>query len=158
MSVSALHVGYMDTDMVTYIPADQKTDPAVVARLAVDGVLDGHRRSSPTTSRATPKRRCPTREAAKARHRHLAPEFGPTAASRIAEAPEVEASGLMEKISLTALARQELASARSAGSGRSAHTVYGGHEHALRQTLIALIEGGHGLDEHESPGGRPPCT
>ncbi|MCV7356423.1 cupin domain-containing protein [Mycolicibacterium fluoranthenivorans] len=57
----------------------------------------------------------------------------------------------MEKISLTALARQELASARSAGSGRSAHTVYGGHEHALRQTLIALIEG-HGLDEHESPG------
>ncbi|MCV7356422.1 SDR family oxidoreductase [Mycolicibacterium fluoranthenivorans] len=41
VSVSALHVGYMDTDMVTYIPADQKTDPAVVARLAVDGVLDG---------------------------------------------------------------------------------------------------------------------
>jgi NAD(P)-dependent dehydrogenase (short-subunit alcohol dehydrogenase family) len=41
VSVSALHVGYMDTDMVTYIPADQKTDPAVVARLAVDGLLDG---------------------------------------------------------------------------------------------------------------------
>lgn len=57
----------------------------------------------------------------------------------------------MEKISLTALARQELTAARSASSGRSAHTVYGGHEHALRQTLIALTEG-NGLDEHESPG------
>ena len=41
VSVSALHVGYMDTDMVSYIPADQKTDPAVVARLAVDGLLAG---------------------------------------------------------------------------------------------------------------------
>ncbi|OCB13688.1 LuxR family transcriptional regulator [Mycolicibacterium porcinum] len=57
----------------------------------------------------------------------------------------------MEKISLTAVARQQLAAARSASSGRSAHTVYGGHEHHLRQTLIALTEG-HGLDEHESPG------
>lgn len=41
ISVSALHVGYMDTDMVRYIPADQKTDPAVVARVAVDGLLNG---------------------------------------------------------------------------------------------------------------------
>lgn len=41
VSVSALHVGYMDTDMVSYIPADQKADPAVVARLAVDGLLAG---------------------------------------------------------------------------------------------------------------------
>ncbi|MDV3129768.1 cupin domain-containing protein [Mycobacterium sp. 21AC1] len=57
----------------------------------------------------------------------------------------------MEKISLTAVARQQLASARTASSGRSAHTVYGGHEHALRQTLIALTAG-NGLDEHESPG------
>jgi quercetin dioxygenase-like cupin family protein len=57
----------------------------------------------------------------------------------------------MEKISLTALARQHLATARAANNGRSAHTVYGGHEHALRQTLIALTEG-NGLDEHESPG------
>ncbi len=39
--ITALYVGYMDTDMVTYIPADQKTDPAVVARLAVDGLLAG---------------------------------------------------------------------------------------------------------------------
>ncbi len=41
VSVSALHVGYMDTDMVRYVPADQKTDPATVARLAVDGLLAG---------------------------------------------------------------------------------------------------------------------
>ena len=39
--VAALHVGYMDTDMVSYIPADQKTDPAVVARLALDGLFAG---------------------------------------------------------------------------------------------------------------------
>ena len=57
----------------------------------------------------------------------------------------------MNKISLTALAREHLAAARSASSGRSAHTVYGGHEHALRQTLIALTAGTD-QDEHESPG------
>ncbi|MGE2721286.1 SDR family oxidoreductase [Mycolicibacterium celeriflavum] len=39
--VSALHVGYMDTDMVSYIPADQKIDPSVVAGQAVAGLLDG---------------------------------------------------------------------------------------------------------------------
>ncbi|HEX2283373.1 MAG TPA: LuxR family transcriptional regulator, partial [Mycobacterium sp.] len=57
----------------------------------------------------------------------------------------------MEKISLTALARQHLEAARSASSGRSAHTVYGGHEHSLRQTLMALTAGSS-MDEHESPG------
>ncbi|BBY26813.1 SDR family oxidoreductase [Mycolicibacterium sediminis] len=39
--VAALHVGYMDTDMVTYVPADQKTDPGVVAKLALDGLFAG---------------------------------------------------------------------------------------------------------------------
>jgi NAD(P)-dependent dehydrogenase (short-subunit alcohol dehydrogenase family) len=39
--VAALHVGYMDTDMVSYIPADQKTDPGVVAELALDGLFAG---------------------------------------------------------------------------------------------------------------------
>lgn len=39
--VAALHVGYMDTDMVSYIPAEQKTDPAVVARQALDGLFAG---------------------------------------------------------------------------------------------------------------------
>ncbi|RNI23920.1 cupin domain-containing protein [Flexivirga caeni] len=57
----------------------------------------------------------------------------------------------MEKRSLTALGRQQLAAARTAGNGRSAHTVYGGHEHTLRQTLIALTAGS-ALSEHESPG------
>jgi quercetin dioxygenase-like cupin family protein len=57
----------------------------------------------------------------------------------------------MNKVSLTALVREHLESARAASSGRSAHTVYGGHEHSLRQTLIALTAGSD-LDEHESPG------
>ncbi|MBA2573513.1 MAG: cupin domain-containing protein [Actinomycetota bacterium] len=57
----------------------------------------------------------------------------------------------MEKSSLTALARQQLKIAREASSGRSAKTVYGGHEHVLRQTLIALAAG-RGLDEHDNPG------
>ncbi|HEX5205843.1 MAG TPA: SDR family oxidoreductase [Actinoplanes sp.] len=41
IAVSALHVAYMDTDMAAHVPADQKTDPAVVARLALDGVAKG---------------------------------------------------------------------------------------------------------------------
>jgi len=57
----------------------------------------------------------------------------------------------MEKSSLTALVRHELDQARAASSSRSSSTVYGGHEHSLRQTLIAL-KGGSGLDDHESPG------
>ena len=57
----------------------------------------------------------------------------------------------MQKESLTALTRHHLENARAAASGRSAHTVYGGHEHVLRQTLIAL-RAGSDLDEHENPG------
>lgn len=57
----------------------------------------------------------------------------------------------MNKISLTALARQHLKAAHDTPSGRSAHTVYGGHEHMLRQTLIALTAGSV-LEDHESPG------
>lgn len=57
----------------------------------------------------------------------------------------------MNKISLTAMARQHLATASENASGRSAHTVFGGHEHVLRQTLVAL-RSGTSLDEHESPG------
>jgi hypothetical protein len=49
----------------------------------------------------------------------------------------------MDKVSLTALGRQQLAAAHDAHSGRSAHTVYGGHQHTLRQTLIALTAGTH---------------
>jgi quercetin dioxygenase-like cupin family protein len=61
------------------------------------------------------------------------------------------AGGKMQKESLTALVRQHLGVALAASSGRSAHTVYGGHEHVLRQTLIAL-RAGTSLDEHENPG------
>jgi quercetin dioxygenase-like cupin family protein len=57
----------------------------------------------------------------------------------------------VEKSSLTALAREQLKLARRASSGRSADTVYGGHEHALRQTVIALVAGRE-LSEHENPG------
>jgi quercetin dioxygenase-like cupin family protein len=58
---------------------------------------------------------------------------------------------MSQKSSLTALAREQLELARAASSGRSAHTVFGGHEHVLHQTLIALAAG-HSLDEHDSPG------
>lgn len=39
--VAALHVGFMDTDMAESVPADQKTDPAVVAGQALDGLFAG---------------------------------------------------------------------------------------------------------------------
>src|SRR5262249_35155531 len=57
----------------------------------------------------------------------------------------------METTSLTELARQHLDQARSAAAGGSARTVYGGQEHDLRQTLIAMTAGTV-LGEHESPG------
>lgn len=57
----------------------------------------------------------------------------------------------MQKESLTALVRHHLETASTASSGRSAHTIYGGHEHVLRQTLIALRAGSN-LAEHETPG------
>lgn len=57
----------------------------------------------------------------------------------------------MESLSLQALADEQLAAAKAAHSGRSAHTVHGGRDHLLRQTVIALAAG-HELAEHESPG------
>ena len=57
----------------------------------------------------------------------------------------------MQKVSLIALGRHHLDQAKRAASGRSAETVFGGHEHRLRQTLIAL-RSGESLAEHESPG------
>ncbi len=57
----------------------------------------------------------------------------------------------MKKLSLTALAREHLQLAASAPGGRSAHTVYGGQELVMRQTLIAL-NAGQLLHEHENPG------
>ncbi|MBP1782174.1 quercetin dioxygenase-like cupin family protein [Micromonospora sp. HB375] len=57
----------------------------------------------------------------------------------------------MQKSSLTALAREQLKLAHASSSGRSSSTVYGGHEHRLRQTVIALTAG-QMLGEHENPG------
>ncbi|WP_432056641.1 cupin domain-containing protein [Streptomyces sp. bgisy022] len=57
----------------------------------------------------------------------------------------------MQKLSLDALAREHLERAGTASSGRSATTVYGGHEHVLRQTVLALTAG-TSLAEHENPG------
>jgi quercetin dioxygenase-like cupin family protein len=57
----------------------------------------------------------------------------------------------MRKLSLDAQVREHLGRAAGASTGRSAETVYGGHEHVLRQTLIALKE--HtSLAEHDNPG------
>jgi quercetin dioxygenase-like cupin family protein len=53
--------------------------------------------------------------------------------------------------SLTHLAQEHLDLARASSSGRSGLTVFGGREHDMRQTLIALA-GGRSLGEHESPG------
>lgn len=57
----------------------------------------------------------------------------------------------MQKLSLDALAREQLAAATTKPAGRAARTVYGGHDHTLRQTLIAL-RAGQRLGEHTSPG------
>jgi quercetin dioxygenase-like cupin family protein len=57
----------------------------------------------------------------------------------------------MQKLSLDALARQELKRAANASSGRSAETIYGGHEKVLRQTVIGMMKGVV-LSEHQGPG------
>lgn len=57
----------------------------------------------------------------------------------------------MQKLSLQATAREQMTSASTASSGRSARTVYGGHERVLRQTVIALTAGS-ALSEHDNPG------
>jgi quercetin dioxygenase-like cupin family protein len=57
----------------------------------------------------------------------------------------------MDSISLTSLADEKLAEARTSHSGRAAHTIHGGHTHELRQTVLALLAG-HDLSEHDSPG------
>ena len=57
----------------------------------------------------------------------------------------------MRKFSLDAIAREQAKRAAAASSGRSAETVYGGHEHMLRQTVLAMTAGS-ALSEHENPG------
>ena len=74
--------------------------------------------------------------------------------SEILRLPRRGRKGMMEcmqKLSLDALARQELKRAANNESGRSAETIVGGHAKMLRQTVIAMMKGVvH--NEHESPG------
>lgn len=56
----------------------------------------------------------------------------------------------MQKVSIEALARQQLE--RAAATGRNAaDTVVGGHERVLRQTVIGMTAGSE-MGEHENPG------
>ncbi|MEP9381296.1 cupin domain-containing protein [Nocardioides sp. KR10-350] len=57
----------------------------------------------------------------------------------------------MNGVSLSSLAEEHLAKAADTAAGRSSHTLHGGRDHALRQTLIALVAGQR-LGDHESPG------
>lgn len=57
----------------------------------------------------------------------------------------------MLKHSLDALARELLDGAGRSSAGRAATTVVGGHEHVMRQTLVALTTGST-LSDHENPG------
>jgi len=54
-------------------------------------------------------------------------------------------------MSLLEIVDEALADARVAGAHRAGVTLFGGHDHALRQTVIALVAGSM-LAEHESPG------
>jgi quercetin dioxygenase-like cupin family protein len=69
----------------------------------------------------------------------------------IVRTADCEYGCLMQKISIDALARQQLEAAAAVSSGRAADTVYGGHEKVLRQTVMALKAGSQ-LAEHQNPG------
>lgn len=62
-----------------------------------------------------------------------------------------EGTHTMEAMSLRLMVDEHLANARAATSGRSSHTIVGGRDHALRQTVLALAAGQE-LADHESPG------
>src|SRR5439155_16635770 len=58
---------------------------------------------------------------------------------------------MTRKVSLDATAREQLDAARRNGAQRAATTLVGGHEYAMRQTVIALVAGAS-QSEHENPG------
>ena len=58
---------------------------------------------------------------------------------------------MTRKLSLDATARELLDAAGRSTAQRASHTVVGGHEHIMRQTVIALVAGAS-LTEHENPG------
>ena len=57
----------------------------------------------------------------------------------------------LAKVSLTALADELMAQAAASANGRSARTVYGGLDHELHHTVVAL-RAGRELGDHVSPG------
>ena len=57
----------------------------------------------------------------------------------------------MQKVSLDAVAREQLDAAGRADSARAATTIVGGHERVLRQTVVALRKGAT-MADHENPG------
>ena len=57
----------------------------------------------------------------------------------------------MQRISLDALATQQLELAAAHGGRPAADTVVGGHERVLRQTVVGMIKGTE-LSEHNNPG------
>ncbi|MBV2364872.1 LuxR family transcriptional regulator [Streptomonospora nanhaiensis] len=56
----------------------------------------------------------------------------------------------MKKFSLDALARKHLEEAAAGSAGRSSETFYGGHEQALRHTVIGLRQGAT-VSPHPNP-------
>jgi quercetin dioxygenase-like cupin family protein len=57
----------------------------------------------------------------------------------------------MNPVSVHDAIEEHLAKAQQSPQGRSSHTLVGGHDRVLRQTVIAL-KGGEKLGEHEAPG------
>ena len=58
----------------------------------------------------------------------------------------------MESMNLTELIDEQLTLAGQGDtSGRSARTIHGGKDNALRQTVVVMLAG-HRMDEHISPG------
>jgi quercetin dioxygenase-like cupin family protein len=57
----------------------------------------------------------------------------------------------MDAVSLKDVGDEQLDAAKAARAGRSARTVFGGQQHTLRQTVLALAAGNR-LDDHENPG------
>jgi len=57
----------------------------------------------------------------------------------------------METVSLTALADEQIAAARTSSAGRSVHTIYGGRGKRMRQMVVALLAG-RTLGGHDNPG------
>ena len=57
----------------------------------------------------------------------------------------------MHKIALDSIAKEQLEMARGAEAARHSETLLGGHDLAMRQTLIAVAQGAD-MSEHVNPG------